>query len=118
MGVATAQTGGSVIPVRVPPGEKGGWQFVSEAPARRQIRWGTRLDTINHDTMTLREKQKQLRKRGLGTAVLLGPSRAHVSRFEQGTGGVPSVRSIQPCCRAGKTERRGARKEKDNEQRF
>jgi len=34
--------------------------------------------TINHDTMTLMEKQKQLRKRELGAAVLLGPSRAHV----------------------------------------
>jgi predicted Zn-dependent protease len=34
--------------------------------------------TIHHDTMTLMEKEERLRKRELGAAVLLGPSRAHV----------------------------------------
>lgn len=34
--------------------------------------------TIHHDTVTLMEKQRQLEKREVGTAVLLGPTRAHV----------------------------------------
>ena len=34
--------------------------------------------TIHHDTMTLMEKQEKLRKREVGAAVLLGPTRAHV----------------------------------------
>jgi len=34
--------------------------------------------TIHHDTMTLMEKQEGIKKREVGAAVLLGPSRAHV----------------------------------------
>jgi beta-barrel assembly-enhancing protease len=34
--------------------------------------------TIHHDTVTLMEKQRQLEKREVGAAVLLGPTRAHV----------------------------------------
>jgi predicted Zn-dependent protease len=34
--------------------------------------------TIHHDSMALMEKQEQLRRRELGAAVLLGPTRAHV----------------------------------------
>ena len=34
--------------------------------------------TIHHETVTLMEKQRQLEKREVGTAVLLGPTRAHV----------------------------------------
>ncbi len=34
--------------------------------------------TIHHDTMTLMEKRKKIAERGLGDAVLLGPTTAHV----------------------------------------
>ncbi len=34
--------------------------------------------TIHHDTVTLMEKQERLRRREIGAAVLLGPTRAHV----------------------------------------
>jgi beta-barrel assembly-enhancing protease len=34
--------------------------------------------TIHHDSMTLMEKQEQIRKREVGAAVLLGPTRGHV----------------------------------------
>jgi len=34
--------------------------------------------TIHHDTMTLMEKRKKIAERGLGAAVLLGPTTAHV----------------------------------------
>jgi len=34
--------------------------------------------TIHHDTVTLMKKREQIRKREVGAAVLLGPSRAHV----------------------------------------
>src|SRR6266436_1950568 len=34
--------------------------------------------TIHHDSMTLMEKQEQIRKREVGAAVLLGPTRAHI----------------------------------------
>lgn len=34
--------------------------------------------TIHHDTVTLMEKQKKLEQREIGTAVLLGPTRAHI----------------------------------------
>src|SRR5271168_4650904 len=34
--------------------------------------------TIHHDTMTLMEKEERLRKREVGAAILLGPTRAHV----------------------------------------
>ena len=34
--------------------------------------------TIHHDTVTLMEKQEKLRRREVGAAVLLGPTRAHI----------------------------------------
>jgi predicted Zn-dependent protease len=34
--------------------------------------------TIHHDTMTLLKKQERIRKREVGAAVVLGPTRAHV----------------------------------------
>ena len=34
--------------------------------------------TIHHDTVTLMEKQERLRRREVGAAVLLGPTRAHI----------------------------------------
>src|SRR6516162_5266002 len=34
--------------------------------------------TIHHDTVTLMEKQTEIEKRGVGAAVLLGPTRAHI----------------------------------------
>jgi predicted Zn-dependent protease len=34
--------------------------------------------TIHHDTMTLIEKERQIERREIGAAVLLGPTRAHV----------------------------------------
>jgi beta-barrel assembly-enhancing protease len=34
--------------------------------------------TIHHDTVTLMEKRQKLAERGVGAAVLLGPTRAHV----------------------------------------
>ena len=34
--------------------------------------------TIHHDTVTLMEKQSKIERREIGTAVLLGPTRAHI----------------------------------------
>ena len=34
--------------------------------------------TIHHDTVTLMEKQEKIRRREVGAAVLLGPTRAHI----------------------------------------
>jgi len=34
--------------------------------------------TIHHDAVTLMEKQTEIEKRGVGAAVLLGPTRAHI----------------------------------------
>src|SRR5262249_39585207 len=34
--------------------------------------------TIHHDTVTLMEKQRQIERREVGAAVLLGPTRAHI----------------------------------------
>jgi predicted Zn-dependent protease len=34
--------------------------------------------TIHHDTMTLMQKRKEIPERGAGTAILLGPTQAHV----------------------------------------
>src|SRR5262249_1544511 len=34
--------------------------------------------TIHHDSMNLIEKERQIERRGLGAAILLGPTKAHV----------------------------------------